>query len=87
VTVGGDGGVVCGCELGDELSEFGSGGCTCTRAGPVNVAFDGAYRQGEGLGDVAVGQALRDQGGDLAFAVVAAAWLRPGWPAWWPQCR
>ena len=37
-------------------------------AGPVDVAFHGASRHDEALGDVTVGQALSDKVGDLAFA-------------------
>lgn len=44
------------CELGDELCEFGSGGRTHPRAGPVNVALDGSYRQSERFGYLNVGQ-------------------------------
>jgi len=44
------------CELGDELCEFGSGGRTHPRAGPVNVALDGTHRQSERFGYLNVGQ-------------------------------
>ena len=60
---------MCRREFRDELGEFVSGGHTHPRTGAVNVAFYGVYRQGEGLGDVDVGQALRDQNRDLTFAV------------------
>ena len=58
-----------GCTRGYKPGEFGSCGQIHPSAGPINVAFDSAYRKGEGGGDFTVGQALSDEGGDLAFAI------------------
>ena len=58
-----------GRELLNEFGEFRSVGDTQSGAGSVDVSFDRANGHGEGVGDVFVGQAVSDEGGDFAFSV------------------
>jgi hypothetical protein len=65
-----------GCNRGYDTREFSPGSYIHPSAGPINVTFDSAYRKGEGVGDFSVGQALGDEGGNLAFAI--SQWQRHG---------
>jgi hypothetical protein len=54
-------------ELVDEFAECGPIGHVDFVAGAVDVALHRSHRNGEGFGDLFVGQAIPDQGGDLTF--------------------
>jgi hypothetical protein len=54
---------------GQQGGKFVAAGGSGLQHRPIDVAFDGAYRQSQSLSDFAAGQSLTDQHHDLAFPI------------------